>query len=1520
MLRRHLFRYIKRSHAKISVYRRPQLVVKTTTSRQIFCGFATTPEDKGDYEIDLISLKKTPKELKREIKDSGSVKVREPHTNVREPQTKVRVQQPKDLRLPQIDLSKYDSKDLKDVSDLEPPGHSANKDYDNFVGRFYPQIQLFNKFIEIAKSSPLSGLSQTELMEVLNEYKMLNALPPKDVDSLFMANRLSQFLAFDNNFCTKLTKDLIPQYQKIKISNDGLPLFSDELISLSKEFDFDALRTAGNLATQLEKYLDPYHFSVNIKDHDLNHHLDATFFKLSVQAHRYKTLTTILNRNKETKLSQIVEIANTQSFSQPSDVARVHLALVAPFYKLLTTLKVMDEFKDYDSFIDVAPKLYELSYESPEFTIRSAAEEVVSRFFTLYCLGITRNQKYQDYFKQYMDETYEVNSVIQPFTKDIDSYCATALYDSAVLNSAPMLKLFEKYYGSFENCSKDEFLFSLQCFKQSASSKELQFDIAKLENSILYLFKNMPWVEVSIFDTLLHDSSWTSSLVNTLESIDLDTAAQLNSVLLDQLQSIPPDTMYLKAFNTWLEGTPVSSFNKETATKLLANFDNIWSQTPLENVEKHLYANISFADSELDCLQILQQDILMESFENCSSTQIIKILDSAIERVFNNDRLLFAAAAINHDNVVKFVRLRKRLTKLFQLNSGYTPILDSAIKETQVIETKEKPIPQETYVQIPDELALDSFVTELEIFRSDELKKLFAESSSTEVLQLLKARTDEIYNKTNTNPQSRMTSKNVLQFVRLTKKLESFLNGSGANVAILDNFIQNQKRSDSVKISKSEIPVETIKPYVQLPDDLQLDKFHKQLGIFRDDELRKNYSVSSVNEINSLLDTRINEVMNNLPSSNSTSRMTQLNVYDFVKLSKRLARLFEVNGGNTGVLDTLINSQNVFEQFEKKSVAQKLEYKQMPDDFHMEEYIAELIQLRNALGLEFKLYSPLVILTKLKTIASEETNPEKRFVWNILYRNLTVLFKINNDSTFVLDSVLINHDVFMKFESNKTINHIGKEENSCIGENGRLVNNYYEYVGNILRKLKLLEKDGIWNMSESSFYDSLKEFEAKLDVAAYDYPIYLNLIEQLKTYNSKIEYYPNFLQQLYEIKTNNMEKNLNSTDVEVIYKAFIENFEYESLPCEPGLKSRIVIPMDEKKTNKFDLNKFINEGKENSDDLTAEEVIALSTDYNDSEKLISLLTKQEGPIDLENSQLFRPRLADDDYAFELEVKDALSIALKTTSKPLVPEAHKKVSRAKTIPSTAQTKDINKSSLEQFLQNAKKDSDFARENKVREAEAYEWSKSMYNSHRSLESRLFFDPLVSKPSRKGLFFPGYVGLPDGERDYLVLTLDGQTISWDRSSEGVVPQQDIFKILNQFNKSELKQLLKVFNKLQRRGWKLVGTNVEKEDQKYLILSRLKTTRKSTVVSWLKSLFATTGVVLISLAGLSLWMDTKTLQDVVEESESGLVADKSVKAPGSPPTPALQAAETIELKQETLLPDPATSSWLKKLFWTER
>lgn len=309
-----------------------------------------------------------------------------------------------------------------------------------------------------------------------------------------------------------------------------------------------------------------------------------------------------------------------------------------------------------------------------------------------------------------------------------------------------------------------------------------------------------------------------------------------------------------------------------------------------------------------------------------------------------------------------------------------------------------------------------------------------------------------------------VTVANERDFRVLLKELEQFLAVFQAPPSALDSLVDNMILDEEMEHAFA--PLER-KEYVQIPDHLEMQSFAGELQSFRTNDLTGLYKDASVEEILSLMNRRIGEVHNDTECNYPNSAVTPETVHRFQKLSWRLADLFKLNNGHTQVLDTVILNSRAFSDFEEKlkeKVAKEglyagadkekettgeptnLPYLQVPDDFLLEEFAVELIQLRSELSQKFEGVSAKEVMSKLREMADNEKkyNLSKRITFSKLYRNLARLFSHNGNQTFVLDNVLLSSEVFALFEANK-----GWRNRPILAEVRRFFNENWEILNGV---------------------------------------------------------------------------------------------------------------------------------------------------------------------------------------------------------------------------------------------------------------------------------------------------------------------------------------------------------------------------------------------------------------------------------------------------------------------------------------
>lgn len=344
-----------------------------------------------------------------------------------------------------------------------------------------------------------------------------------------------------------------------------------------------------------------------------------------------------------------------------------------------------------------------------------------------------------------------------------------------------------------------------------------------------------------------------------------------------------------------------------------------------------------------------------------------------------------------------------------------------------------------TYEQIPEHLKIHMFTPELRVIREDELKKPFGSFSSNFILELLKTRSNEVrMGNANSNPDSRIDNSNIVRFMKVASRLKQLFELNGGNTEILDAVLRSQSTLDALEAklaakkaaaksprsppakpeSLEVLPtISAVKYYAQIPDASELFSFIPEVK-----ELRSKLGEDFANVSSS----RVLEV---LESYSSTARLAEFKYH--------LEKLLDKNGGATIALDLLIQSQAAFDRFENRvklslvpplqsaSASKILEtsisgsspsraYKQVPDDCSLHEYQEELLALRAELGTDFVKCTSWDVLKAASRLSKADNTEGLEF--GKLYRNLALLFKYNNEETFVLDNVLLNVAAAQKVE------------------------------------------------------------------------------------------------------------------------------------------------------------------------------------------------------------------------------------------------------------------------------------------------------------------------------------------------------------------------------------------------------------------------------------------------------------------------------------------------------------------------
>lgn len=293
-----------------------------------------------------------------------------------------------------------------------------------------------------------------------------------------------------------------------------------------------------------------------------------------------------------------------------------------------------------------------------------------------------------------------------------------------------------------------------------------------------------------------------------------------------------------------------------------------------------------------------------------------------------------------------------------------------------------------------------SFVPELKILQGT---TPFYRIQPAELLQNVE-RMIELLHACGTNPNA---------MEQFQSALKHALISADNDISLLDDFIFEAMLQDIAQSEPRHVELATT-PYIQIPDSLAIHESTQELRLLLD-FLKNDRGVDSFAHCS---DTTILTSLDDFIDKSRT--LNPDGVKSLLKLSHRLEQLFRVNGGETTVLDTLLTNQSVFDDFERKRLAHpSREYIQIPDHFNIEEFSSELRTVKQVIGIKLFAEVPCsVVLSTVDAICRDRVHydPKLRMVFSKLLKNLTYLFKYNNQHLFVLDQVIKSWDVFNAFE------------------------------------------------------------------------------------------------------------------------------------------------------------------------------------------------------------------------------------------------------------------------------------------------------------------------------------------------------------------------------------------------------------------------------------------------------------------------------------------------------------------------
>lgn len=850
--------------------------------------------------------------------------------------------------------------------------------------------------------------------------------------------------------------------------------------------------------------------------------------------------------------------------------------------------------------------------------------------------------------------------------------------------------------------------------------------------------------------------------------------------------------------------------------------------------------NISEYSNDLEYLR----QHLNKPFANCSIDEILMKLEELVDE--SSGKLVL------DKNLIK---LSLKLQHLFRINGGDTGILDTVVHNQQQFDNFESKLKSDSpYYQIPDGLGIHSYIKELTELRQDVLGDEFKHFSSDEVLTLL-----DNFVATNGNHA------HIYCFIELYHKLKTLFLINNGNTEVLDTVLHSQcefERFESkLATHQEESTQEAIDTreameekknyskqlvdelqgkfkYKQIPDFLSIHEFSEELKVLLQDELKgENFEMFADFEILDLLRYRISEILNG-SSSSSSSRMNDKTIDRFLKLNNQLTELFRINGHNTQVLDSVLNSQEVFERFEQTKKQGSSPYRQLPDDFRLQEFLPEITQLKLQLdGKDFRLVSNNEILDVLSKMSANERkfNMSKRANFRKLHKNLTTLFKYNGNETSVLDNILINQEALENMNSASRNDRTGVQ--GMFGVTQSQLKEFFSITG--------------WNdydlvnfadVNEQEVYEKLDQLlEHIKKVNKYQYPASVELASVIKKY-SGIDLVVNLavlneLSKLHETVFSKKQIENRAREIKEFMAQLSKNRDlYAKENEQVEYKEQIEVPIQ-----KFSMEEFTR-GANQSDKQDP-------VKYNDPLKVENQnITRKDGEENMDDVELFvRNQIFHNlDQSFDNPKSSKEMEELLKLTPEKIRETYKTTTSSK-----SDKKPQNELDIQHYLENVKKQKTLKDEEAFRQRKAYEWSKIKSNSNRSLESKNFFDPLPNPSDLVGA-------------KYLLLTLDGEKIISKQNPLGKnTPFEDIVDVLNKFNEVELNKFIKDINKLQTRDWKLIGGN-SSNFGKYLVFIKVND-QESGLFKKLKSVLAMTGAIFMVLIGLNYW-----LEDPVQQLEA--------------------------------------------------
>lgn len=890
---------------------------------------------------------------------------------------------------------------------------------------------------------------------------------------------------------------------------------------------------------------------------------------------------------------------------------------------------------------------------------------------------------------------------------------------------------------------------------------------------------------------------------------------------------------------------------------------------------------------------------LNNKFENSSLEELTGAIELLAEA---SSPLILEDAAKVHEALVSFSRLSTRGFLIFDRmlqNPGWTTVWERhnhlygsvfSDAELEVIDLKKeiteflaaipKCVSAETLRILGN--CLKDFRNELAEFRKHDLRNFkFGDIRFGNLLKYMNTAIAHATIRNESSKGSAITLKNAGSYGQLNELLAANLEPYKGRTEFLDELV--------------DAPVEQKKGYHQIPEELKIHSFVKELEILRNDELKKPFKDCAAEDIVALVDRRCTEFSQGLENLNPSSRMCKENWAVFMKMGGRLKRLFSLNNGNTEILDAVIRSQSALEQLEAKlaqkkrneeaqassaetesaATAEKSEsslyapgpYVQIPEKLGLHDFVDQLALFREELGKTYRESTPTEVLDTMEKRTKEvyndhnvnselKMNKDNLVSFIKLHAKLKKLLAWNGGNTAILDTLIYSQKAFDSFEAklaSKTKAVFDAEEKPPYRQipDDVLMEEYAEELEQLKAALGS-------NFGDNTAYQIHRELDRMIN-AEEDPEKRLTLgklqrnIRMLLKHNGGLTF---------------------ALDTVLISSKVFENMKNKLATAEAS-------------GNKFDMSDFL----EKSIPASSEQTIK----YNDADEILALLNTNTSAADVgaEKARVgdaiqeaLASSMSQEESALEKENPEEYAAIRSLTAQKIRDSYTRKPSKP--------AEPIDKASLEKALNAAKQEKLESDQEQFRAQTAYEWSQSMCNSKRTLESKTFFNPMDDK---KILF------------EYLVLTPNNEKIYSKENPLGADHSpEDMVKVLEKVAPAALSDISRQINKLQKKNWKVIGGG---DKDTLVVLSRPVRASRYKVWRVIRTIFTTTGVVFVVMLGLHVWVDD------VEQGKAPELAFPPSENVGIIERSDMDAYEKQHgIKNESEQPASNRTLW-QRLFW---